>query len=81
MACDIPCVVTNVGDAARLVGDTGVVVAPDDPQSLAEGLKKCIESLGLAHRSSPRQRIIQEFDVGRLIERTEAALIGVVHGG
>ncbi|MCC6244309.1 MAG: glycosyltransferase [Gemmatimonadaceae bacterium] len=36
MACGVPCVVTNVGDAARLVGETGIVVSVGDDSAIAE---------------------------------------------
>ncbi len=38
MASGVPCVVTNVGDAAGIVADTGIVVAPGDSVALADAL-------------------------------------------
>src|SRR6185503_8466487 len=37
MACGVPCVTTDSGDARRVVGDTGVVVPARRPDLLAEG--------------------------------------------
>jgi glycosyltransferase involved in cell wall biosynthesis len=38
MATELRCIVTNVGDAAAMVEDTGIVVAPESPKALAEAI-------------------------------------------
>lgn len=49
MASGVVCVVTDVGDSSRIVGDTGRVVPPRDPAALGDA---CARILGL----SPEQR-------------------------
>ncbi len=72
MACGTPCVVTNVGDSAALVGDTGKVVPAGDPNALAAALRELLtsgpevrEQLG----ALARKRIEQRFSLGSVVER------------
>lgn len=44
MACGVPCVVTDVGDAVAMVGPTGRVVPPGNAKALADAL---VEVLGM----------------------------------
>jgi glycosyltransferase involved in cell wall biosynthesis len=75
MACGTPCVVTDVGDSAMMVDQTGVVVAPGDPDALAEAWRKLIEAgpdvrhrLGIA----ARRRVQQHFALPAIVDRYQA---------
>jgi glycosyltransferase involved in cell wall biosynthesis len=64
MACGVPCIVTDVGDAARIVGDTGFVVPPRDSDELARtivALLKRPDRKTLGARA--RERIISEYSL------------------
>lgn len=80
MACSLPCVVTDVGDSARIVGDTGFVVPRANPAEMAKAI------LSEAHRSSgtlgtaARQRIIENYAVARMVDRTVGLLESILDG-
>ena len=38
MAMSVPCVATDVGDTAYVIGDTGLVVPPRSPSDLANAI-------------------------------------------
>lgn len=74
MACGRHCVVTDVGDSSFLVGDAGVVVPPNDPEALAEGLRQAL-SVGRSSNERGRQRILEHFTVSHLADQTEEVLL------
>ena len=75
MACGVPCVVTDVGDSAYVVGDTGQVAPKANPAALAAAI---LNLLSLPHREraareeAARRRIIENFEIGSIVRRYEA---------
>jgi glycosyltransferase involved in cell wall biosynthesis len=70
MACGVPCVVTDVGDSARIVGDLGIVVPRSHPDSLATGILQAVEELPRVHRDRVRARIVANFSVATMVQKT-----------
>lgn len=84
MACGVPCAVTDVGDSAHIVGDTGLVVKPGDMRGLANAWDKFLSILPDERRflsEHARKRVAENFDLGVVVEHYEAlyqALLGRV---
>jgi glycosyltransferase involved in cell wall biosynthesis len=74
MACGIPCAVTDVGDSAYLIGKTGLVAPPREPQALANAIVQLI-GMGRAGRwqlgTKARNRIETEFSLPAIVRRYE----------
>jgi glycosyltransferase involved in cell wall biosynthesis len=75
MACGTPCVVTDVGDSAMIVGETGFAVPARDPAALAEGWRKLLDAgpderrrLGM----TARERVQRHFALPSIVERYQA---------
>jgi glycosyltransferase involved in cell wall biosynthesis len=83
MACGVPCVVTDVGDSAVIVADTGKVIPPKSPGSLAKALYDVVHmpfenrrEMGLRGR----ERIGRLFSLERIVDRYENLYMNLVSG-
>lgn len=75
MACGVPCVATRVGDTAEIIGNTGIVVEPREPEALAQG---CLQLLKSGPPEDPRQRILSLFSLDRMITRYRALYLKAI---
>lgn len=74
MACGVPCVVTDVGDSALIVGAAGKVVAPRDSSALAMAWQALIVLDEDGRRrlgDLARQRINERFSLPIITQRYE----------
>jgi glycosyltransferase involved in cell wall biosynthesis len=75
MSCGVPCVVTDVGDSGRIVGQTGIVVPPRAPKSLADAWEKLF-SLSQLERQElgirARQRIEENYTIQGTVKAYES---------
>jgi glycosyltransferase involved in cell wall biosynthesis len=67
MAARLPVVASNVGGVSEVVvdGDTGLLVPPGDPQSLAAAIERLLEDPVLCRRlgEAGRIRVVEHFDL------------------
>lgn len=75
MACGVPCVVTAVGDASVIVGDTGLVVPPRAPEALANALLTLLaETPEQRHQRGlrARKRVQERFELASIVRQYES---------
>ena len=77
MACGVPCVVTDVGDSALVVGQTGLVVPPKDSGALCSAWLEMLSLEATESRATSaavRDRIMSEFNIGTMLDSIEQVL-------
>jgi glycosyltransferase involved in cell wall biosynthesis len=69
MACGVPCVVTDVGDSAEIVGDTGRVVQSGDMEGLARNIQEVLsmskEDMAVFGQKA-RARVEANYEIGHV---------------
>ena len=81
MACGVHCVVTDVGDSAIIVGETGVIVNPEDPQALADGWASMLKRLNdksYLIKKMARARIVSHYNSEIFIQKTSKMFLSLL---
>lgn len=74
MSCAVPCVVTEAGDSAMILGNTGIVVPSSCSDELHKGLKLMLQKLESSLKNAARERIVNLYGNDVMVEATAAVL-------
>lgn len=74
MACGLPCVATDVGDAAEIVTEEDSIVPVGNSEALAHAIQKQLLRPRARATTAGRTKVLTEFNIARLVARTLAAL-------
>lgn len=69
MACGIPCIATDVGESRYIIGQTGFVVPPKNPESLAEAIDRYFELENEEKNNLSkiaRQRVVNTYSLDKI---------------
>lgn len=77
LACGVPMVVTDVGDAACIVPVGTPVVPPNDPATLATAIRRAVGERRTAPVEALRRHIDSSFTRRTMLDRSEALLAEV----
>jgi len=72
MSCGIPCVVTKTGDSPDLIADAGLVVAPRDPEAMADAICQILDASDQERKrlgTLARRRIIENFSLDKMVQQ------------
>ncbi len=83
LSCGLPAVVTNVGDSADVVGDSGLVVEPRDPAALTKAwhqLLKLPRNEFTDLKNKARERAKNHFAVPAITRSYEQLYLEIIQG-
>lgn len=81
MSCGVPCISTDVGDAAMIIGDTGWVVPPSDSVAFAEAISAAL-ALSKEERRKigdmARQRVMDQYSIHSSVDQYKSLYEGLL---
>ena len=80
MACDVPCVATDVGDSVEIIGDCGLIVPKRDHEALAHAWQALLEKPPQLGTRSARSQVAARYSLQRMCAQYEAIYRSLAQG-
>lgn len=81
MACGTPCVSTDVGDAADIIGPAGLIVPPGSPEALANAIAELLAERNtlawLSRKEAARHHVSERYAIEKMIQSYHEAWSGI----
>lgn len=71
LACGVPCIVTDVGDSARIVNDRARIVPPGEVELLSEAILRTADCASSIDKEELRSQVIDHWGVTKMADHTE----------
>ncbi len=78
MSCEVPCVVTDVGDSKNIVGVCGEVIEANSVNNFCRALENLMQSNLVELGKCSRERVVKNFSIEKMIKKTEKEIIKCV---
>ncbi|AFL69154.1 glycosyltransferase [Sulfurospirillum barnesii] len=78
MGCEVPCIVTDVGDSKMIVGEWGIVIPPNDEEALYDAILQMASMERAQMAKESRKRVENYFSLSEMAMRTENVLLQVL---
>lgn len=78
MACELHCIVTDVGDSKYIVGETGIVVPAKSYLELAGRINELLEKQKIHRNLHARDRILNKFSILSVVNKFEVNFINTL---
>lgn len=81
MSCETPCVTTDIGDSARIIGNTGPVVPVGNDQALSDAILSLVAESSEQRRQrgqAARRRIVEEMPLKKMIKEYQDLYLDIL---